>query len=434
MFNRLTRVMLVALVIALVGAHPSWAALQGVPSESPWQQETPNDFSMNASGMVTTENALRYTVYVPKPLVDAENYVVQIEVPSDATVTQVLQGGESTFAGILSQATAEVTGQQLVWTVSNQAETDTPSTTLSFELSKPIDKPLIVTVNWDGERAGSLQKELIPRYSYNFSNVGQVVLGDSASAEFQRVGATGILIRAANGAIGGESTIITARALPPANDPEADEAGDFWWCSVLELSELAEGETVIVQMPLRRPLPPGTPVVLFQRQANDTWVPLDNPGVVTADGQAVEYEHPGGIVATGVDPSLQPQLADLTILTSEALAALLPSGGEISAVSSASTQHFAELPSYIQTAFAAAENLAGTPDNFAAASLDNAYSTQCSITADGESVCAYWVEVNQCTVAVNALPDVDVAPTVTCSNSAPPDGYPSACVMGEGPC
>lgn len=424
MLKRCIQMMLLLMLLIFTGAPPTWASMQWLAAGSSTQQESPPDYSIQASGMVTTDNALRYTVFVPKPLLDAENYVVQIDVPSDATINQVLHGSESTFAGIFAEA---ATSQQLVWTITNDPSAD-DFTMLSFVLAKPIDKPLVVTVNSDG---ATLQKEIVPRYTYNFSNVGQVVLGGASSSEFQRVGVTGILIRAASAAVGSESTIITARALPPEDNPPA-ETGDYWWCSVLELSEIADGETVLVQMPLRRPLPPGTPVVLFQRQADGSWLPLENPGVVTADGQAVEYEHPGGVIATGVEASLQPQFAELTALTRQALDELLPSGGEISVVGV--SQQFIELPPYIQTAFSHATTLASTPTGFSAANPENGYLSSCGIAANGESVCAYWVAVGLCTISVNALPNVESIPTVMCSNSPPPEGYNSACVMGEGAC
>lgn len=426
MFKRCIQAMLLIALLAFIGAKRSWASVRWLASDSAAQQETPDEFSVQAAGMVTTDNALRYTVYLPKPLVDAESYVVQVEVSSDVSVNQVLHGGESTFAGIFAESD---TNQQLVWTITNGPSAD-DATMLSFVLAKPIDKPLVVTANWDG---ATLQKEIVPRYSYNFSNVGQVVLGSEESAEFQRVGVTGILIRAARGSVGGESTIITARALPPEDNPPA-ETGDYWWCSVLELSEIAEGETVIVQMPLRRPLPPGTPVVLFQRQADGSWVPLENPGVVTADGQAVEYEHPGGVIATGVEASLQPQFAELTTLTRQALDELLAGNQAVSETVPVTAQSYIELPPYIQTAFASAETLDSTPDGFTAANADNAYAVSCEVAANGESVCAYWVEVGLCTISVNALPNVEAVPTVVCSNSPPPEGYSSACLMGEGVC
>lgn len=426
MFKRWLQAMLLIALLAFFGAKPSWASVQWLTSDSAAQQETPDDFSIQAAGMVTTDNALRYTVYIPKPLVDAESYVIQVAVPSDATINQVLHGGESTFAGIFAEAD---TSQQLVWTITDEPSGD-EATMLSFILAKPIDKPLVVTASWDGT---TLQKEIVPRYAYNFSNVGQIVLGSEQSAEFQRVGVTGILIRAASASAGGESTIITARALPPEDNPPA-ETGDYWWCSMLELSEIAEGETVIVQMPLRRPLPPGTPVVLFQRQADGSWVPLENPGVVTADGQAVEYEHPGGVIATGVEASLQPQFAELTMLTRQAFDELLAGNQSVSEGISVTAQSFIELPPYIQTAFASAENLDSTPDGFAAANADNAYSAKCEVAASGESVCAYWVGVGLCTISVNGLPNLEAVPTVMCSNSPPPEGYNSACLMGEGVC
>ncbi|MBZ0320460.1 MAG: hypothetical protein K8L91_28865 [Anaerolineae bacterium] len=426
MFKRCIQAMLLIALLTFLGARPSWASMQWLASDSAAQQETPDDFSVQAAGMVTTDNALRYTVYVPKPLVDAESYVIQVGVPSDATINQVLHGGESTFDGIFAEA---ATSQQLVWTITD-APSDDDATMLSFILAKPIDKPLVVTASWDGT---TLQKEIVPRYAYNFSNVGQIVLGSEESAEFQRVGVTGILIRAASGSAGGESTIITARALPPEDNPPA-ETGDYWWCSVLELSEIAEGETVIVQMPLRRPLPPGTPVVLFQRQADGSWLPLEHPGVVTADGQAVEYEHPGGVIATGVEASLQPQFAELTMLTRQALDELLAGNQALSETVPVTAQSYIELPPYIQTAFSSAENLDSTPDGFTAANADNAYSANCGIAANGESVCAYWVEVGLCTISVNALPNLEAVPTVMCSNSPPPEGYNSACLMGEGVC
>ncbi|GIK66954.1 MAG: hypothetical protein BroJett018_47480 [Chloroflexota bacterium] len=426
MFKRCIQAMLLIALLAFFGAKPSWASVQWLASDSAVQQETPDDFSIQAAGMVTTDNALRYTVYIPKPLVDAESYVVQVDVPSDATINQVLHGGESTFAGIFAEADSS---QQLVWTITAGPSGD-DATLLSFVLAKPIDKPLVVTANWDG---ATLQKEVVPRYAYNFSNVGQVVLGGEQSAEFQRVGVTGILIRAASGSAGGESTIITARALPPEDNPPA-ETGDYWWCSVLELSEIADGETVIVQMPLRRPLPPGTPVVLFQRQADGSWLPLENPGVVTADGQAVEYEHPGGVIATGVEASLQPKFAELTTLTRQALDELLVGNQAVPEGVQVTAQSYTELPPDIQIAFSNAENLNSTPEGFAAANAANAYAGNCGVAANGESVCAYWVEVGLCTISVNALPNLEAVPTVICSNSPPPEGYNSACLMGEGAC
>ncbi len=418
--KRYTQVMLIIALFLMGGAPPTWASVELLADGSTSHQEAPTDFFIQAAGMVTTDNALRYTVYVPKPLTDAKPYVIQVEVSPNAIINQVLHGGQSTFAGILAESTEQ--GQTLVWTIEPSALSD--STTLSFILAQPIDKPLVVTVTGGG---GSVQKPIIPRYTYHFSNVGQVTLDADSAAEFQRVGVTGILIRAASGVVGGQATPITARALLLEDNPPA-EIGDYWWCSVLELTEIATGERVVVQMPLRRPLPPGTPVVLFQRQADGSWVPLENPGVVTADGQAVEYEHPGGVIATGVEASLQPQFAVLTVLTRQAFDALLPPVGEISAVSP--VQRFADLPPDIQTAFAAAQTTA----EFSAASPENGYSARCSPTTNGDSVCAYWVEVGLCTISVNALPNVEAVPNVTCSNTPPPEGYNSACQMGDEAC
>jgi len=52
-------------------------------------------------------------------------------------------------------------------------------------------------------------------------------------------------------------------------------------------------------VPLRRPVAPFTELFLFQQQADESWLALDDKGIVTADGQFVMYRHPGGLIATG---------------------------------------------------------------------------------------------------------------------------------------
>lgn len=398
------------------------------------QEETPNPFPMTATGMVTTDNALRYSVLIPKPILSSDDFTVQIEVSGESEVVEIFQAGGSPFAGIVTGEGTQSSDKLLVWTAAENRAVDSPDSpieTFSFTLDAPVEKPLLVTASWGGENAGELSQEVYPRYAYHFSGVGQITLTKDTPPGFQRIGATGIQI-SASGEIATDTTI-TARALPPESNPSA-ETGDYWWCSVLELSEIAAGESVIVQMPLRRPLPPGTPVVLFQQQADGGWLPLDNPGVVTADGQAVEYEHPGGVVATGVEKSLQPQFAEPLPLSVEQLADLLPNSVETTSQTTIELRAFSGLPAYIQEAFVAAENLDTALVNFSAAWAENDYVAQCGVAANGESVCSYWIEVGYCTVSVQGIPGGVAVPGVTCSNSTPPEGYESVCLFGEGVC
>jgi hypothetical protein len=74
---------------------------------------------------------------------------------------------------------------------------------------------------------------------------------------------------------------------------------------VLTLSGAPTGLSLYVLVPARQVLPAGMPIDLFMER-DGGWEPIEQRGEATADGQYIRFSHPGGRIAAGLSPNLQP--------------------------------------------------------------------------------------------------------------------------------
>ncbi len=244
---------------------------------------------------------VRYTASFIKPTDDMvlRNVSVEITLPPDAVFTEMLVTRQIQFDVVRVNRQGALT---LIWQISRVAA-DTPLDSFSFTVAQPLTSAVEFYIAWqseDGTQAVENFLELPPLTTATQSQ-GQITV---AQEGYLLVGETGVQVLAP---VQSPPLSLTTRLLPTDFNPPLEYQG-IWWCSLLEVVGLPQGTTADVIVPLRRPLAPFTMLQLFQQQFDNTWIALDGLALVTADGQYAMYTHPGGIVATGVEAELQPEI------------------------------------------------------------------------------------------------------------------------------
>ncbi|MDL1900033.1 hypothetical protein FBR02_04605 [Anaerolineae bacterium CFX9] len=269
---------------------------------------------------VQIPDGVRYTASLIKPSdLVLEAIYAEIVLPPGIQPLSVGETDRLPFAGL--RAEADTT--KLVWMESDfAADTFTP---LTFTVAAPLEDDFEVYVEWaGGESGGSALISGKPDVSRNaLAQYETLALTpEGTGAALQEVGSSGVFVGVAPG-MAADGTLVRVRLPGPAENPPADLTTDegelFWWCSLVDVADLPEDAAISVVVPLRQPLPPFTPVSLFALQEDGTWALLAEQGIVSADGQSLAYVHTGGVIAAGVDASLQPRLADLSLTVPEDL-------------------------------------------------------------------------------------------------------------------
>ncbi len=228
---------------------------------------------------IPVEQGFRYTATLIKSADDAalRNLSVEITLPANAHLVEMLVPRQVQFDVIRRDRQNRLT---LIWQIS-RIDSTTNLDTFSFTLAQPLTSDLEFYAQFEDE-TGVLFVQNFQESPTLVTNTVQVIVNNAPiSAELN-------------------ATLLAAEFNPPI------EYGDLWWCSLLQLDGVVQPLQVIV--PLRRPIAPFTELILFQQQADNTWLPLENKGIVSADGQYVVYEHPGGLVASGGGVEIQPAI------------------------------------------------------------------------------------------------------------------------------
>ena len=267
-------------------------------------------------------SGVRYTATFIKPTDTTElrEVVVEITLPLTVALTGMSVPRQVTSAEVRENGLTRT----LVWRIA-QVEADAAMDTLAFNVSEPLDDGLEFFMAW--RDVDGLE------HSEHFTDFPPVQAAGQAEAQltvtqagFLPIGESGVQVSAP---VREPALQLRVKVLPAAFNPPA-EYGAFWWCSLVEVEGVPAGETVDVIVPLRRPIAPFTSLALFRQNADGSWSPAPGQGVVTADGLFVAYAHPGGVLATGGDQTLQPAQVDFatvsdgtsnTIIVSEATAA-----------------------------------------------------------------------------------------------------------------
>lgn len=256
-------------------------------------------------------DTIRYTASLIKPAdLELETASFSITLPGDADVAAVFETDRVTFTGV--QRDPEAT--TLVWSAEDLGAASAIDA-LTFTLAEELSTDMEVYVQYVGSTVGAVsvsgKPEIAPALA---AEEGDLVIGPNGTgARMLPVGASGVRVGVAAGLLDDETTIV-ARQLPmdqnPPPDLTTDEGAAFWWCSLVQIDDLPAGSAVSVMVPARRPIAPFTPVRLFALQPDGTWLPLEALGIVSADGQYIQYVHPGGVIAAGVERSYQPQIVE----------------------------------------------------------------------------------------------------------------------------
>lgn len=256
---------------------------------------------------ITLANGTRYAATFVKPYDGAELRDIQVEItiPSEVILTGMSVPRQSQYTEVRENGSTRT----LSWRV-DQVAAGQALDAFSFTVASPLVEELEFSMVWhDG--SGS-------EYVEHFAEIPPVLMATQGSAQvtinqegYLPVGDSGVQLM---GRVQDPPLTIEAKILPAAANPPA-VFGSIWWCSVLELSGVPEGAPVRVLSPLRRPVAPFTQLAMFRQSPNGAWSPAEGMGVVTADGLFVEYEHPGGVVALGGDPSLQPASVPLAVVS-----------------------------------------------------------------------------------------------------------------------
>lgn len=241
---------------------------------------------------------VRYTASFVKPAdtTVVRNISVEVTLPADTRLTEMLVSKQVDFDVVRVNAAGELT---LIWQLL-RVNSDTPVEPFAFTVKAPLTAELEFFMKWQAEDGTQFIENFIelPPVVNATQNEGQI----SPTLEgFAPVLRTGVQVSVPAPEV---PYIMTVHVLDTNFNPPA-EFGNIWWCSLLEILGLPDNTLADVIVPLRRPVAPFTALQLFQQQADESWLPLDTPAVVTADGQFVMYTHPGGIVAAGGDPSIQ---------------------------------------------------------------------------------------------------------------------------------
>jgi len=256
---------------------------------------------------VQLPNGVRYTATFIKPADTTELREVLVEITIPATVN--LMG--MSVPRQVSSAEVRDNGatRTLIWRIA-QVEPEAAVDALVFNVSEPLTDGLEFFMSWR-DVDGREQIE-------HFTDFPPVQAAGQAEAQltitqagYLPVGESGVQVSAP---VREPALQLGVKVLPAAFNPPA-EYGAFWWCSLVEVEGVPAGETVDVIVPLRRPVAPFTALALFRQNADGSWSSAPGQGVVTADGLFVAYAHPGGVLATGGDQSLQPAQVDFATIS-----------------------------------------------------------------------------------------------------------------------
>jgi hypothetical protein len=202
----------------------------------------------------------------------------------------------------------------LVWEQARVASS-APVEPFSFVLDAPLTGELEFYLRWTDQKGRKVVE--------NFFEVPPVLNASVAredinltGGEYTRVGDTGVQLLAEGS---GKQLPLHVEVLPASFNPPAS-LGAIWWCSIISIDGLPEGESVEVVVPLRRPVAPFTALQMFGQATDGSWGPLKETAIVTADGQYATYVHPGGSVATGGPEEIRPE--DVVVQPETAAAAL----------------------------------------------------------------------------------------------------------------
>ena len=252
-------------------------------------------------------NGTRYAATFVKPSDEAElrDVLVEITLPANVVLTGMTVPGQAGVAEVRENGATRT----LVWRVA-RVEPGQALDTFSFVLAEPLSEALEFYMLWHD--AGGTE------YVEHFAETPPVQAASQVEAQvtvtqtgYIAVGDSGVQVSAE---FVDPPLNLTVRILPASVNPPA-AYGNIWWCSIVDISGVPAGQSIRVMAPLRRPIAPFTPLILFHQASDGAWAPLQGIGVVTADGLFVEYEHPGGVVALGGDPALQPAAVSLSVAT-----------------------------------------------------------------------------------------------------------------------
>jgi hypothetical protein len=246
-------------------------------------------------------DGVRYTASLVKPSEGAtfRNVSVEITLPAEAFFIEMTVDQQVQFDVIRINSQNQLT---LIWQIS-RVEGDAPLAPFSFKLARPLANEVEFYIEWTTDDGLIIVENFyeVPPVSLADQATGQAALSD---AQYSPIGTTGVqaAIDPANAPLIVDAHLLAGDFNPPA------EYGDIWWCSILELFGSPVAAPMRVIVPLRLPIAPFTALQLFHQQADGTWLPLAEQGVVTADGQFVMYTHPGGVVASGGESKLAPEI------------------------------------------------------------------------------------------------------------------------------
>ncbi|MCS7071209.1 MAG: hypothetical protein NZM00_06865 [Anaerolinea sp.] len=253
-------------------------------------------------------DAIRYTASLIKPAdLDLQTASFTVTLPPDAVVETVFETDRVTFSGVRRDPGATT----LVWQGANLSAADAIDA-LAFTLAQELTADMQVYVEYVSATMGAVALSGKPEVVLALAEEeGELVVGpEGTGARMLPVGPSGVRIGMAPGLLT-EPITITARQLPGSQNPPPELTGDegalFWWCSVVQVDALPEGAAVTVMVPARRPIAPFTPVQLFKMQSDGSWQPLEALGIVSGDGQYIQYVHPGGVIAAGVEEAYRPR-------------------------------------------------------------------------------------------------------------------------------
>ncbi|HYO88028.1 MAG TPA: hypothetical protein VER79_05235, partial [Candidatus Limnocylindrales bacterium] len=293
MWWRITQVSIVLLI--LLGAA-------GVLSQAEAQASIELAATVSATGLRFVDG-VRYTVTaLPPPGATIQGLVAEITLPAGAELVEAFDSDQLMFRG----ARAGASGESLIWTIET-LEPNQPLGPFAFTLREPVTGPLSVFMQWattDPNLIGVISTFAVPELREAANDIDSLMVSTAGTGDLTPVGATGVLLHVAAGVVSEDTPVLVGEMPTDLNPPP--EYGAIWWCSGLAMAGLPEGAQADVLVPLRRPLPPLTTTTLFALQPDNTWLPLEQRGVISFDGQYVAYTHPGGVIATGVDGDLQP--------------------------------------------------------------------------------------------------------------------------------
>ncbi|MBN8619313.1 MAG: hypothetical protein J0L63_10430, partial [Anaerolineae bacterium] len=270
--------------------------LNGVQAQTPPELIAPNLFLRG----LQLPQGVRYTASFIKPVDDLplRNISVEMTLPADAQLLEMLVSRQVQFDVIRRNRAGQLT---LIWQLS-RLTSDQSLDAFTFTLQQPLTAEVefyMVAQTEDGiqqvENFFELPPLVVALQSESVINLTE--------SRFTPLPDTGIQILPPADRL--PLTLSTRLLAADFNPPP--EYGRIWWCSLLDLQGLPQGSSAQVIVPLRRPVAAFTSLQLFRQQPDGSWEALPEQGVVTADGQFVVYNHPGGLVASGGPEEIQPE-------------------------------------------------------------------------------------------------------------------------------